>query len=646
MIKLRLAKTAGFCPGVRNAISVAEQAAQNGPVYTYGPLIHNGEVLKELREKGISELAEKAEPKPGDRVVIRAHGVGRAEYEALAQSGAEVIDATCPFVKKIHHIAEGCAETGEKLLILGDPNHPEVRGICGWCGESPIVLSGIDEAERFEGDRSLRYALVAQTTFNELNFKKIVEILDKKEYNLHIYTTICRATSEHQEEALRLASECDAMLVIGDRHSSNTNKLYELCRSVCEPTYFVETANDISPSIVNPEDRLLTVGITAGASTPDHIIQEVVNKMSDTKDFEELLNASLKPIHNGNIVRGTVVQVNDEKGEIVFNIGFKSDGIMTRNDFGGTDEPLSAQIHEGDEIDVQVVHVGESEVLVSRRRLLQDKSYNDANTALEENTVLIGTVIATAENGITVGWNDEKVFIPGRLVELRRVEDFSPMMGQEVNFRLIRVQRRRGALSLLGDRRTLLAEQRDVQRAETLSKIEVGARMKGVVRTVTNYCAFVDLGGVDGMLHLSEMGWKVIRFPSQYVKEGQEIEVFVKAFDPETKKISLSTKFPDENPWAEAEEKYAVGNVVTGKVVRFASFGAFVELEKGVDALIHISHMSKGFVKDPSEVLTIGQEIEAKVIDFDADKKRISLSLRDMAADEEPEEAPEEATEE
>ncbi len=367
--------------------------------------------------------------------------------------------------------------------------------------------------------------------------------------------------------------------------------------------------------------------------------------MSEINTFEELLNESFKEVHSRDIVTGTVVQVTDS--EIVLNIGYKCDGTMSREEYGGTDAPLTEQVKVGDVMEVLVVKVGDSEILLSRRRLLQDKTYAELEEAFETKAILTGTVQEAFENGVTVQYKGSKAFIPASLADVRRV-DLKTLVGQEVQFRIIRLQRKRNRI--LGDRRSVLLEELNEKREETLKKLEIGARVNGVVKTLTNYCAFVDLGGIDGMLHISEMGWSVVRHPAHVLKEGQQIEVLIKDMDLENKKISLSTKFPETNPWNGAEEKYAVGSIVEGTVVRFADFGAFVELEKGVDALIHISHLSRKFVKQPSDVLTIGERIQAKIIDLDLDQKRISLSLRDLEPEDEaveivenpePEEIPE-----
>lgn len=350
----------------------------------------------------------------------------------------------------------------------------------------------------------------------------------------------------------------------------------------------------------------------------------------NVNSFEELLNESFREVHSRDIVKGTVVQVGET--EIVFDIGYKCDATMSKDEFGGTDAPLSEQVHEGDVMDVLVVKVGDSEVTLSRRRLLQNKAYADLQDSLDNKTVLKGVVTEAFDNGIVALYEGVKVFIPASLVDVRRVNDLKTLIGQEISFRIIRLQLRRRRV--LGDRRSVIAEENAAKREETLKNLEVGARVKGTVKTLTNFCAFVDLGGIDGMLHISEMGWNVVRHPNQVLKEGQEIEVLVKDMNLEKNRISLSTRFPETNPWNGVEEEFAVGSIVEGKVVRFADFGAFVELKKGVDALIHISHISRKFVKTPGDVLKIGDIVQAKVIDLNIEQKRIALSLRELEPEE------------
>lgn len=636
--RIQIAKTAGFCFGVRNAVKIAEETArQSGKVlYTYGPLIHNAAVVESLEKQGVYSIDSVENLKEGDTVIIRAHGVGRSTYDKLNEKKVQVIDATCPNVMKIHRIVQEQESQGCTILIMGDPTHPEVQGIQGWCQKPCYFIQNEEDIENLPFSYEIKYCLVAQTTFNQYKFQKMVEKLKKKEYNLSVFPTICRATHDHQEEAAALAEEVDVMIVIGGKHSSNTRKLYELCRERCNQTFLVEDASELPQELLetvrkNCGNADYRIAITAGASTPNYIMQEVKEKMSENvNSFEEMLNESFKGVHSRDIVKGTVVLVTET--EIVFNIGYKCDGTMTKEEFGGTDAPLCEQVKEGDEMDVMVVKVGDSEVLLSRRRLIQNKAYADLDDSMNNKTVLTGVVQEAFENGITVMYKGVKVFIPASLVDVRRIADLKTFIGQEIQFRIIRLQLRRRRV--LGDRRSVVAELNAAKREETLKALEVGARLTGTVKTLTNYCGFIDLGGIDGMLHISEMGWNVVRHPGQVLKEGQEIEVMIKDLDLEKNRISLTTKFPEANPWNGVEEEFAIGTIVEGKVVRFADFGAFVELKKGVDALVHISHLSRKFVKAPADVLKIGDMIQAKVIDLNMDQKRISLSLRDLEPEE------------
>ena len=636
MPEIRVAKTAGFCFGVRNAVDIARKTAREkeGTVYTYGPLIHNESVVRRLEEEGIISVDSLDDLKPGDTVIIRAHGVGEAVYREMEERGLKVIDGTCPRVKSIHRIVQREEAAGRTILIFGDPDHPEVKGIDGWCKNPRFIISDENDLDQLPDPGEKAFSLVEQTTFNQYKFLKMVEKLKKMSYNdLNVFPTICQATREHQEEAVQLARQSQVMIVIGGKHSSNTRKLFELCKEQCPHTYLIEDADHLPLEEIRIclEKGASTVGVTAGASTPNYIMQEVIGKMSENvNSFEELLNESFREVHSRDIVKDTVVQVGET--EIVFDIGYKCDATMSKDEFGGTDAPLSEQVHEGDVMDVLVVKVGDSEVTLSRRRLLQNKAYADLQDSLDNKTVLKGVVTEAFDNGIVALYEGVKVFIPASLVDVRRVNDLKTLIGQEISFRIIRLQLRRRRV--LGDRRSVIAEENAAKREETLKNLEVGARVKGTVKTLTNFCAFVDLGGIDGMLHISEMGWNVVRHPNQVLKEGQEIEVLVKDMNLEKNRISLSTRFPETNPWNGVEEEFAVGSIVEGKVVRFADFGAFVELKKGVDALIHISHISRKFVKTPGDVLKIGDIVQAKVIDLNIEQKRIALSLRELEPEE------------
>lgn len=638
-MKVEKAKTAGFCFGVREAIAAAKEAAlakKGGKVLTYGPLIHNRAVLSELSKLGISEIGSPEEISAEDTVIIRAHGIGPLTEAAISEKAGRVIDATCPYVKKIHRTVYEAARKGESIIICGDSAHPEVEGIAAYArygGANPIIYADLETLKMAPPSPEKPVTVVAQTTFDQFIFMQMIDFLKEIVYIYTICPTICAATINHQAEAVELSTRCDAMIVIGGKQSSNTRKLYDLCRLRCPETYLIESAKDLYGIRFGAGCQL--VGVTAGASTPDYIIQEVMRTMSENNVFEEMLNESLQEVHSGYVVTGTVVQVTEN--EIVFNIGYKCDGTMSRAEFGGTEAPLSEQVKTGDQMEVKVVKVGDSEVTLSRRRVIQDKAYEELEAAMESGTVLSGKIVEALDNGIIVDHNSVRVFIPSSLSDIRRV-DLKTLVGQDADFRIIRLQRKRGRV--MGDRRTVMQEQRAVMREETKQKLSVGARLTGTVKNITNYCAFVDLGGIDGMLHISEMGWGTVRNPNRYVKTGEEIEVEIKSYDPETDRISLTTRFPEANPWIGAEEKYGTGCIVHGKVVRFADFGAFVELETGIDALVHISHISHSFIKHPSEALKIGDEIEAKVIEFNPENKRISLSIR--ALEPEPEQPAEE----
>ncbi|MFR8088762.1 MAG: bifunctional 4-hydroxy-3-methylbut-2-enyl diphosphate reductase/30S ribosomal protein S1 [Lachnospirales bacterium] len=653
-MKIRVAKTAGFCFGVRNALEITERELRKHPgepLCTYGPLIHNRDVIQRLEEKGVRVISCPEETRSGERVVIRAHGIGRQVYEALKQQGAILIDATCPFVKKIHRIVEKHSAVGESILILGNPEHPEVQGIMGWSYSPCMIMEGPeDPIPQFLRDHPAeKCCLVAQTTFHQENFQKIIEKFSKQEYNLCVCPTICSATAEHQLEAVTLAEEVDLMIILGGMHSSNTRKLYDICRERCPHTCHVENAAGLLAYFQENEPtwKLLRsggfqhVGITAGASTPNYIIQEVVQAMSEMNTFEEMLNESFKGVHSGDIVKGTVVSVTDN--EVVINIGYKSDAVMSKEEYSADPNVvLTDEVKVDDELEVMVAKVGDSDILVSRKRLLQNQAYKELEEALENRTVLTGKVSEAFENGAVIFYQNNRVFIPASLLDIHKIDPKS-LLGQEVSFRIIRMQKKRGRI--MGDRRSVMFDERNAKREETLKKLEVGARMTGTVKNLTNYCAFVDLGGIDGMLHVTEMSWSPVRNPNQVLKVGDTVEVMVKAFDPETKRISLSAKLPENNPWNHVDEKYPVGSIVEGKVVRFADFGAFVSLERGVDGLIHISQLSNKFVKNPADILELGQTVKVKVIDLNMEQKRISLSLRDVT-EETPAENESEATEE
>lgn len=642
MSNVRLAESAGFCFGVKRAIELAyaEIEKQNGePLYSYGPLIHNKEVTNDLDRKGL-HIIESLDGVEQGTVVIRSHGVGKFLYDALEEKGMQAVDGTCPFVKKIHTIVHDAWQQGKQVIIAGDGKHPEVMGINGWCENSAVILENPEEAAAAELDLEKEYAVVVQTTFRQSKFDAMLDILREKGLRMDISQTICSATEKRQKEAMELSQMVDKMIVIGDKKSSNTQKLVEICKKNCENTVHIETICDLVLKNFSSGDK---IGITAGASTPPAIIKEVVVTMSEENvkveemSFEQMLEESLVTLHTGDVVKGTVIQVVGE--EVSVNLGFKSDGVIPRGEFSRDTTVVPSQVVKaGDEIEVFVVRVndGDGNVLLSRKRIEEQKGMEDIEKAFNEKTVVTGTVTDVVKGGLIAIVNGVRVFIPSSQVSNRFIEDLSVFKGQELEFNIIemdRVKRR-----IIGGRKALVEQEIAAKKAALFETIAVGAKIAGTVSRLTDFGAFVDLGGVDGLIHISEMSWGRISNPREVLKEGQAVEVFVLDVDKEKGKISLSLKDANMNPWKLAVDKYAVGTIVEGKVVRMVPFGAFVELEPGVDGLVHISQIANKHVVKPEDELKVGEIINVKVLEVNSEQKKISLSKRQ--ADAPVEEAP------
>ena len=629
-----VAKTAGFCFGVERAVNkVYEQInKQDGrPIYTYGPIIHNEEVVKDLEKKGVQVIETEDELRQLKEgiVIIRSHGVGRHIYDLLEENQIEIVDATCPFVKKIHRIVKEENEKGRRVIIIGNEKHPEVEGIKGWAGADTIVVESEKQIEKLTIDPEEKLSIVSQTTFNYKKFQDLVEILNKKGYDIGVCNTICNATEERQLEAKSIAKGVDAMVVIGDKQSSNSQKLYEISKKECENTFFVQTLRDLDLKLFESTGK---VGITAGASTPQKIIKEVHASMTE-KSFEELLEESFVTIHNGEVVKGTVIDVKPD--EIILNIGYKADGILTRseysNDSANVDLTTVAKVGDTMETKVLKVNDGEGQVLLTYKRLAAEKGNKRLEEAFENKEVLKAPVAQVLDGGLSVLIEEARVFIPASLVSDSYERDLKKYEGQEIEFVISEFNPRKRRV--IGDRKQLLVAAKKEKQKELFEKIEAGMKVEGVVKNVTDFGAFIDLGGADGLLHISEMSWGRVENPKKVFNIGDKVTVLIK--DIQGEKIALSLKFPEENPWLKAEEKYKVGSVVTGKVARMTDFGAFVELESGIDALLHVSQIAKEHIDKPSDVLSVGQEIEAKVVDFKKDDKKISLSMKALANEEE-----------
>ena len=631
-MEIILAKTAGFCFGVQRAVDTAyEHADDKGRVYTYGQIIHNEEVVGDLSRHGVKVIEDDELPDIRDsKVIIRSHGAEKKVYDILESNGNIVIDATCPFVKKIHNIVRDKSEDGHTIVIVGDENHPEVRGIMGWCMSRPVVIGSEEEAEIFtqkclDGSysREENISIVSQTTFNYRKFNNIVDIIRNKLYNVTAYKTICNATSVRQREAREIASKVDAMIVIGGRNSSNTQKLYEISKKECENTYYIQTLVDLDLTTFESVSR---VGITAGASTPNNIIKEVHGRM-DEMNFAELLenDESRVSIKTGEIVEGRVIDVKPD--EILVDISYKSDGIIPRNEYTNTpNADLTELVHVGDTITAKVVKTndGEGSVLLSYKRVAAEKANEKLEAALESGEILTGKVFQVVSGGLNVMYDETRVFIPASLVSDTYEKNLDKYLDQDVEFVLTEYQPKKRRI--IGNRKQIIVARKAEAAKELFDRIEVGMTVEGVVKNVTSFGAFIDLGGADGLLHISEMSWGRVDDPKSVLKVGDTVKAFIKNIDGD--KIALSLKFEDTNPWLNADEKYAPGTVVTGKVARMADFGAFIELEPGVDALLHVSQISYEHVNKPEDVYKVGDTVEAVVVECNAADKKISLSVK------------------
>ena len=652
MREVIIAKSAGFCFGVKRAVDTVYEQVNNKDdktkVFTFGPIIHNEEVVNDLASKGVDILEDEdsldrlSQNKENDvtyKIVIRSHGVGKVVYDKIKEAGFELIDATCPFVKKIHNIVDEESKDGKTVIITGDENHPEVQGIIGWCNNESIIIDSINKAaecaEKLQGE----LVLVSQTTFNNRKFKDLVEFFEKKDYNIRVYSTICNATEVRQKDADKLASEVDAMIVIGGKHSSNTQKLYEISKKQCKNTYYIQTLVDLDLTVIESAKR---VGITAGASTPNNIIKEVHDSMSELS-FEELLKQSEEnenKIRTGSVVEGKIIGVKPD--EIIVDIQYKSDGIITRNEYSNTPNlDLTTVAKVGDPITVKVIKTndGEGQVLLSYKRVAAEKAYEKLEESFNNEEVIKGKVTEVREGGLSVTVDECKVFIPASLVSDTFEKNLDKYMDQEIEFVLTEFNPKKRRV--IGNRKKIVSAAKAEASKKLFDSIKVGDVVEGVVKNVTPFGAFVDLGGADGLLHISEMSWGRIDDPKSVVKVGETVKAFIKEINGD--KIALSLKFDDTNPWLNASEKYAIGNVVTGKIARMTAFGAFVELEQGVDALLHVSQISTEHVEKPEDVFKIGQEITAKIVDFKEADKKISLSIKalnnDSAKDEDADEA-------
>ena len=623
-------------------------------------------------------IASPSEAGSGDRVIIRAHGVSRSVIDSLEAAGAEVVDATCPRVKHIHRIVSRAAEEGQYVLVIGMRNHPEVEAICGWCGACSVIESEEEASAWAQLHPDLvdhPICVVVQTTQTQRFFKNCVNSLKKRCTNLRIFDTMCFATFTRQNEAAELASRCDAMVVIGGKHSANSLHLAQICQEACPNVQFVERAAELDlVKLAGCE----TVGLTAGASTPSWIIKEVRKAMDELKveetiaveeateataaeekapeaaapatetpaeevSFDAMLEESLKSIYNGEKVTGVVTGISGT--EVTVDLGMKYTGFIPTTDFTDAGEKVEDCVKLGDEIEALVVRVNDVEgtAMLSKKRLDNIKFWDDVEAAAENGSVVEGTVTETNKGGVVVNVKGVRVFVPASQTDLPREAELGQLLKNTVKLKITEVNKARKRV--VGSIRRAAAAERHAMREELWNTIEVGKRYKGVVKSLTSYGAFVDIGGVDGMVHVSELSWGRIHNPAEVVKVGDELEVYVIGFDKDAHRISLGFKDPEANPWKLFTDQYSVGDVASVKIVKLMQFGAFAEVLPGVDGLIHISQVADHRIAKVDDVLHVGDVVDAKITAIDNENQKISLSIRALLEPEAPSEDADEAEE-
>lgn len=651
MNKVTVAKSAGFCFGVDRAVKmVYNELVSNTKVATLGPIIHNQDVVNDMNAKGARVVESVDELLPEETVVIRSHGVGREVYEKIAEKGCRMLDATCPFVAKIHKIVAEKSKEGYLVLIAGDVNHPEIQGIIGHCEQNFCVFKdNIELKHVFEKNPDFlrkKLAFVAQTTYNIIEWEECLKVIPKGNPDIVIFDTICSATDTRQSDAAELAKQSDVMLVVGGRHSSNTVKLYEVCSRYCK-TYHIENSDELSSLKLPCAGK---IGITAGASTPAYIIEEVqttmtenvnLNAIDEEIDFAEALDQSFKKIHTGEKVKGYVVSVSN--AEITVDLGTKHTGYVKLEDLtdDSTKKPEDI-VSVGDEIELIVIKVNDSEgtVALSKRKVDEQAGYDTVVKAKEEGEVLEGTVSRIVNKGVTLNYMGVRIFIPASQTGLPRGAELDQLNKQKVQFKIIEVDEG-GKKRAVGSIKAVDSAKKEEAKAAFWANAEIGKTYVGKVKSLTSFGAFVDLGGIDGMVHISELSWNRLKHPSEVVSVGDTLEVYIKDLNAEENRISLGFKKAEDNPWEIFKSKYAVDDVVKATIVSTTSFGAFAQIIDGVDGLIHISQLADKKVENVKDIVSVGDVVDVKIIDIDDESKRISISMRALledAADAEDEE--------
>lgn len=632
MRQILLAKEAGFCFGVKRAVDTAlnKKKEYKNKIYTLGPLIHNNDVVNLLEENNIYHIDINGidNLKEGDVIIIRSHGISKSILEKLHSKKLNVVDATCPYVTKIQMKVKEYYDLGYGILIVGDKDHPEVVGINGWCNNTAIISKGDELLQNLPK----KIFVVSQTTEKQCNFDKVLDMVSDKCSEVVALNTICNATEVRQKAANDLSKEVDTMVVIGGYNSSNTTKLYEICKKNCKNTIHVENAGEIPMEFINKANK---IGITAGASTPDWIIKEAVLKMknevmeNEMLQYEAYMNNNME-LRVGKVIKGEVFKVSEKEAYLTIT-GAKNEGLLPIAEVTKDENAkLNEIINVGEMIEAKIISVKNSDgyIVVSRIEIEREGIQKELKSIFENKEEIEVKITNEVKGGVIATYKGIRVFIPASHISLEKVNNLSEYMNKTIKVKIIEFEKQRNGMKIVGSRREILQGEKDKKEEQTWNNLEKDTVVEGIVRRISSFGAFVEVQGVDGLLHISEMSWNKVVSPKEVVKIGETIKVYVLDVDKENKKLALSLKKLQENPWSNVNEKYPVGNVVLGKVVRFADFGAFVELEPGVDGLVHISQISDKKVDRPSSVLKVGQEIKAVILETNEETKRISLSIK------------------
>jgi len=646
-MEIIISDNSGFCFGVKRAMEKTIGLANTSEksIHTLGPLIHNNQVIEFLEGLDVFVVNSIDDHLEGP-LIIRSHGVPLNVYEKAKDANIEIVDATCPYVRKVQQIAKAENEKGRKLVILGNPDHPEVIGIKGWCENNAIVINderNIDSISNYD-----RISIVAQTTLDAEKWERLTDLISKTKSDVKMFNTICSATSNRQKACIELSKKADLMFVVGGFHSSNTQKLYELSKKNCSKSHHIETAEQVNADWIENAD---IVGISAGASTPDWVINDVIKKIKikvgrQTMENENLMNEMLEEIEKslrvprrGEILKAKVVQISDD--EVVVNIGYKSDGIIPKRELTSEEGVnLKDILNEDDEIEVMVIKSddGEGNVLLSRKRVDALKQWDDLKVYLDENKPVKVSTKEVVKGGIIAYFEDIRGFIPASHLSLNYVSNLNAFVNEEIEVKIIEFNKEKR--NVVFSHKEVLEQGRKKELETLWAELEVNQKLQGKVKRLAKFGAFVDIGGVDGLVHISELSWGRIKNPGELLKVGDDIEVVIIGLDKENNKISLSLKQILPDPWSLVNTKYNVGDVIKGRVVNLTDFGAFVEIEPGLEGLVHISQISKEHVKTTSEALKVNEEVEVKILGIDKEKQRISLSIKDAVEGEVVEEAP------